>query len=912
MNKSVFKKTVAMVLTTSLILGSNFGVIKAYGETLPGVRHVSNGNDVFLGGNFIEVGVNKHGSFGTAGNAPSGFSTTSQLGMRADGDGFNVGMPSNTGDFFLPGDPYESYVVGYKDDKGVITTAQVAERKDVLGITNISTSDTSSGNTLSATTVGITNDGKLEITQVVSFDVNDKYFNVDVTYRNLSDVTIYDARYLRSVDPDQDRETKGTHDTKNSVVKNPPKDEMAMVIAKGGVTNEPFIYMAWDSRARASVTRTTNPYSLDCYNSDIVAETTADAWIAMTFAIGDIAPGASVSLDFKNSLNPDINAALPEPGKSGIVTFKDYDGTIIGTPQTIEYGKSAVAPTEPARLGYHFVGWDKAFDNIAGDLTVTAMYGVNNYTVTFKDYDGTVIETAQTINYGSAATAPKSPTRVGYTFVGWDKAFNNIVGDLTVTAMYGVNNYTVTFKDYDGTVIETAQTINYGSAATAPKSPTRVGYTFIGWDKDFNNISSDLTVTAKYEINKYTATFKDYDGTTIGMPQNIDYGSDAIAPKSPTRVGYTFIGWDKDFNNITGDLTVTAKYEINTYTVTFKDYDGTVIGNQQKIDYGKAATSPKSPTRVGYKFVGWDKTFDNISDDLTVTAKYEINQYTVTFKDYDGTVIGIPQSIDYGKAAKAPKNPIRIGYKFSAWDKSFDNITEDLVVTASYTTGITYVMPVIDIDSNTKEVKSLIGYLTSGKNTIVVNTEVANLIIPANVVNISDLEGVDYLKTVQKIKDEISKKPLIEKLPSDISPVGNIIDFNLQLFDSKDKLIKDIHEFANNQKVRISIKLTSDDLKNVDTDNLSMYYYDEKEKQWIELGGSFDKTTMEFSYDTSHFSTFAVMEKQKSSLQEPVLPQTGSLISANDLAALGGAIMLTGATLMRRKSKDKKDKDINM
>ncbi|MEG0611539.1 MAG: InlB B-repeat-containing protein, partial [Clostridium sp.] len=284
----------------------------------------------------------------------------------------------------------------------------------------------------------------------------------------------------------------------------------------------------------------------------------------------------------------------------------------------------------------------------------------------------------------------------------------------------------------------------------------------------------------------------------------------------------------------------------------------------------------------------------------------------VTFKDYDGTVIGIPQSIDYGKAAKAPKNPIRIGYKFSAWDKSFDNITEDLVVTASYTTGITYVMPVIDIDSNTKEVKSLIGYLTSGKNTIVVNTEVANLIIPANVVNISDLEGVDYLKTVQKIKDEISKKPLIEKLPSDISPVGNIIDFNLQLFDSKDKLIKDIHEFANNQKVRISIKLTSDDLKNVDTDNLSMYYYDEKEKQWIELGGSFDKTTMEFSYDTSHFSTFAVMEKQKSSLQEPVLPQTGSLISANDLAALGGAIMLTGATLMRRKSKDKKDKDINM
>ncbi|MBQ4167944.1 MAG: InlB B-repeat-containing protein, partial [Clostridia bacterium] len=83
---------------------------------------------------------------------------------------------------------------------------------------------------------------------------------------------------------------------------------------------------------------------------------------------------------------------------------------------------------------------------------------------------------------------------------GWDVAFNNVTSNLVVTAQYQINTYTVTFKDWDGTVLKT-QTVNYGGAATAPADPTREGYTFIGWDVAFNNVTSNLVVTAQYEQN---------------------------------------------------------------------------------------------------------------------------------------------------------------------------------------------------------------------------------------------------------------------------------------------------------------------------------------------------------------------------------------------------------------------------
>ena len=316
--------------------------------------------------------------------------------------------------------------------------------------------------------------------------------------------------------------------------------------------------------------------------------------------------------------NGAVTVAAAQP-EMHTVTFKDWDGTVLKT-QEVQHGGDAEAPADPTRVGYTFTGWDKEFTNITADLVVTAQYEINTYTVTFKDWDGTVLKT-QEVQHGGDAEAPADPTRTGYTFTGWDKAFTNIMADLVVTAQYEINTYTVTFKDWDGTVLKT-QEVQYGGAATAPANPTRTGYTFTGWDKAFTNIMADLVVTAQYEINTYTVTFKDWDGTVL-KTQEVQYGGDAEAPADPTRVGYTFTGWDKEFTNIMADLVVTAQYEINTYTVTFKDWDGTVLKTQE-VQYGGDAEAPADPTRVGYTFTGWDKAFTNITADLVVTAQYEM------------------------------------------------------------------------------------------------------------------------------------------------------------------------------------------------------------------------------------------------------------------------------------------------
>ena len=268
---------------------------------------------------------------------------------------------------------------------------------------------------------------------------------------------------------------------------------------------------------------------------------------------------------------------------------------------------------------YNYDGEPIEFAVQNGAVTVAAAQP-EMHTVTFKDWDGTVLKT-QEVQHGGDAEAPADPTRVGYTFTGWDKAFTNITADLVVTAQYEINTYTVTFKDWDGTVLKT-QEVQHGGDAEAPADPTRVGYTFTGWDKAFTNITADLVVTAQYEINTYTVTFKDWDGTVL-KTQEVQHGGDAEAPADPTRVGYTFTGWDKAFTNITADLVVTAQYEINTYTVTFKDWDGTVLKTQE-VQHGGDAEAPADPTRVGYTFTGWDKAFTNITADLVVTAQYEM------------------------------------------------------------------------------------------------------------------------------------------------------------------------------------------------------------------------------------------------------------------------------------------------
>ena len=158
---------------------------------------------------------------------------------------------------------------------------------------------------------------------------------------------------------------------------------------------------------------------------------------------------------------------------------------------------------------------------------------VVTYTVTFVDYNGETLKT-QTVTSDSSATAPTNiPDRAGYTFIDWDKAFINVTSNLTVTAQYqkiedDVVTYTVKFVDHDGIVLKT-EVVEKGKAATAPADPVRDGYTFTGWDKAFDNVTSNLTVFAQYEeipSNDPRIRISDATGSTgLNFFRNLEHQS---------------------------------------------------------------------------------------------------------------------------------------------------------------------------------------------------------------------------------------------------------------------------------------------------------------------------------------------------------------------------------------------------
>ena len=372
------------------------------------------------------------------------------------------------------------------------------------------------------------------------------------------------------------------------------------------------------------------------------------------------------------------------------VTFYDWDNTKLDE-QQVEHSTDAVAPT-PSREGYHFTGWDQDYHHVTMDLDIKALYEINKYTVTFVDYDGENILKNEEVEHGAAATAPNDPTRTGYTFTGWDQEYKNVTSDLTVTAQYEINKYTVRFFGQDGkTQIGENQTVNWNEAATAPAEkdiPAVEGYHFTGWDTEFDHVKADLDVKALYEINKYTVTFVDYDGETILKNEEVEHGAAATAPNDPTRTGYTFTGWDKDFSNVTEDLTVTAQYEVAKvyFTVTYYDWDLTILGTE-KVEEGKDAQGLNpEPTREGYTFTEWSKPLTNITSDLSVQAQYEVAKvyFTVTYYDWDLTILGT-EKVEEGKDAQGLNpEPTREGYTFTGWSKPLTNITSDLSVQAQY------------------------------------------------------------------------------------------------------------------------------------------------------------------------------------------------------------------------------------
>lgn len=214
----------------------------------------------------------------------------------------------------------------------------------------------------------------------------------------------------------------------------------------------------------------------------------------------------------------------------------------------------------------------------------------------------------------------------------------------TVYVKWTINSYTVTFMD--GKTVLKTEKVQHGSAATAPEVPEKDGRTFKEWDKDFSKVTSDLTINAVYDVDTFTVTFK--DGEKVLETQTVEYEAAATAPDtarlSPPE-GMHFAKWDKDFSKVTEDIEVSAVYELNEYTVIFKNGETTLTAD--RVKHGSAATPPNVFDTPTAKFVGWDKSFDNVTSDLIVNAKFETKKFTLTFINFDGTTV-YTEEVEYG------------------------------------------------------------------------------------------------------------------------------------------------------------------------------------------------------------------------------------------------------------------------
>lgn len=244
----------------------------------------------------------------------------------------------------------------------------------------------------------------------------------------------------------------------------------------------------------------------------------------------------------------------------------------------------------------------------------------------------------------------------------------------TVYVKWTINKYTVTFMDGEK-VLATFTNVPHGSAVTAPEVPKKDGKTFVGWDKKFDNVTSDLTINAVYDVDTFTVTFK--DGEKVLETQTVEYEAAAIAPDtarlSPPE-GMHFAKWDKDFSKVTEDIEVSAVYELNDYTVIFKNGDTTI--KTERVKHGFAATAPNVFDSATEMFVGWDKPFDNVTSDLIVNAKFETKKFTLTFINFDGTTVhtaeveyGASIDSDFEKADKAATYDTKI-LDYDGWYKA--------------------------------------------------------------------------------------------------------------------------------------------------------------------------------------------------------------------------------------------------
>ncbi len=465
------------------------------------------------------------------------------------------------------------------------------------------------------------------------------------------------------------------------------------------------------------------------------ASTTANynAWVQLSEeTLNGYTFGNYVVTDANNTVieTPNNGFFMPASNVTVTATFtvNEYtvtymDGNDVLDVDTFDFGQSITPIADPTKVGYTFTGWDPELPATmpAEDLTVFAQWQINSYniTATANPTNGGTVSGAGTYNHGATATLTAT-ANTGYTFTNWtlngvevstDAAYTFTVeaaGDYV--ANFTINSYTVTYMD-DNDVLD-VQTYDFGQSITPIDDPAKVGHTFTGWNPELPEFmpAEDLTVFAQWQVNSYVITVaaEPAEAGTVTGAGTYTHGATATLTAT-ANTGFTFTNWTLNGVEVSTDATYTftvetagdyiANFTINSYTVTYMD--GNDVLNVQTFDFGQRITPIATPTKVGYTFTGWDPELPEFmpAEDLTVFAQWQVNSYTVTYMD-DNDVLDV-QTYDFGQSITPIAAPEREGYTFIGWDPELPNVmpAENLTVFAQWQIN-SYTVTVVSNDDN--------------------------------------------------------------------------------------------------------------------------------------------------------------------------------------------------------------------
>ena len=334
------------------------------------------------------------------------------------------------------------------------------------------------------------------------------------------------------------------------------------------------------------------------------------------------------------------------------VTWLNDDGSLIDT-TTVAYGETPThadaTKTATAQYTYTFSGWTPAVAAVEGDTTYTATFDatVKSYTITWKNDDGSVIDTT-TVPYGTVPThadaTKANDAYYTYTFAGWSPELAAVTGDAEYTAQFNAQakTFTVFVKKTTGFRIDVSDVTGETTVAQLksmvaeqagiPASEQRI--IFAGKQLEDDKTLSEYNIQKESTLHvvgkAYTITWLNDDGSLIDTT-TVAYGetpTHADATKTATaQYTYTFAGWDKEIEAVTGDATYTATFDatVNAYTITWLNDDGSLIGTTT-VDYGTVPThadpTKDATAQYTYTFAGWNTTPVAVTGEATYTATF--------------------------------------------------------------------------------------------------------------------------------------------------------------------------------------------------------------------------------------------------------------------------------------------------